>query len=173
VGGDLLVYGQATLQAPDRDKIGNNPKPIFKVFKKKGYLLCDNILSKIISKKEAGEIVMWKTRKIGSQKILYVAQKGELFSHGETPKQASHDLRYKITDRDTTFCKGWTLDSVQPIADIIRAYRAITGACETGTRMWCEGKDIPEKLSIKAAIEKTAGAYQADVFAKFFKAEAK
>ena len=54
-------------------KYGNKPFPIFKVFEKKGYLLADNILSKIISKKKSGKIVFWKTRKIGSQKILYVA----------------------------------------------------------------------------------------------------
>src|SRR3990167_3389297 len=93
VGGDLLVYGKAQLTAPN--KTWHNPKPIFKVFEKKGYLLADKILSKIISKKKSGQIISWKTRRIGSQKILYAAQRGKVFSHGETPKQAAHDLDRK------------------------------------------------------------------------------
>jgi hypothetical protein len=144
-------------------------KSIHEKYKNKGYLFCDDILSKIISKKKSGKIVLWKTRKIGSRKILYVAQKGDMFSHGETIKQASHDLRYKLTDRDTTRYKGWTLDSIHSQADIIGAYRAITGACETGTKMFCQGKDLPEKMSVKKAIELTKGQYRAEQFAGFFK----
>ena len=164
VGGYLRVYGSAQLP----QNITHNPRPIFKVFKKSGYLLADNILSKIISKRKLGHIVFWKTRKIGSHKILYVAQKGNVFSHGETLAKASNDLRYKLIDRDTSRYKEWMLDSVHPIADIIGAYRAITGACEAGTKGFCEGKDIPAKMSVKQAIDKTKGAWGAEKFKEFF-----
>ena len=118
-----------------------------------------------------GKIIVYKTRKIGNKdKIIYVVQKGDIYSHGETVEQAIHGLRYKLDgNRDTTKYKVWTLESVHPIADIIGAYRAITGACETGTKMFCEGKDIPEKMSIKKAIELTNGAYKSKEFAAFFK----
>ena len=141
-----------------------------KKYESKGFLFCDNILSKIVSKHKAGKITMWKTKAIGnSKKIIYVAQKGEIYSHGETPKQASHDLRYKLVDRDTTKYKGWTLESIHDQASIIGAYRCITGACETGTKMFCDGKELPAKLSIKKAIELTKGAYRSAEFAAFFK----
>ena len=150
-------------------KYGNKPKPIHAAFAKHGYLFADNILSKIISKNKMGKIVVYKTKKIGNRdKIIYVVQKGDIFSHGEKVKQAVHDLRYKLSDRDTTKYAKWTLESVHPIADIIGAYRAITGACETGTKQFCEGKDIPERMSVKAAIEKTKGAYKAEQFEAFF-----
>jgi hypothetical protein len=72
-------------------------------------------------------------------------------------------------DRDTTKYKDWTLASEHTQEDIIGAYRAITGACETGTKMFCQGKELPAKLSIKKAIEITAGAYRSKEFAAFFK----
>jgi hypothetical protein len=92
-----------------------------------------------------------------------------MFSHGETVKQAVHDLRYKMESRDTTKYKGWTVESIHDIARIIGCYRAITGACESGTKMFCEGKELPEKMSIKQAIEKTKGAYKSEMFKAFFK----
>jgi hypothetical protein len=145
-------------------------KAVHNKYLNKGYLLADNILSRIISKKKSGKIVIYRTRKIGSSdKIIFVAQKGELFSHGETVKQAIHDLRYKLDgNRDTTKYKGWTLDSCHSVADLIGAYRVITGACETGAKMFCESKDLPEKMTVKLAIELTKGAYQAGKFAEFF-----
>ena len=173
----LSVYGTLTAPLLKKERGGVSVEmlrarivvKLQRKYESKGFLFCDNILSKIVSKRRAGKIVMWKTRAIGnSSKIIYVAQKGEVYSHGETPKQASHDLRYKITDRDTSKYKGWTLDSVHLIEDVIGAYRCITGACETGTKMFCEGKDIPAKMSVNAAIAATKGAWGADKFADFF-----
>jgi hypothetical protein len=102
-------------------------------------------------------------------KTIFVVQKGEIFSHGETVKQAVHDLRYKLSDRDTTKYKDWTIDTIKPLEQVIASYMCITGACSTGTKMFCEGKTLPEKLSIKKAIELTKGAYRSEQFANFFK----
>ena len=192
VGGDLYVYGTAQLTALTEvggylrvdgtahmdEKCESNIGPsvrkriltkLGESFRRKGYLFADNILSRIVSKRKAGEIVVYKTTKIGNRdKVIYVVQRGEVYSHGETVKQAIHDLRYKLSDRDTTFCAKWTLTSIHPIADIIRSYRCITGACETGTKGFCEGKELPAKLSTKAAIKATEGQYGAREFAKFF-----
>ena len=180
IGGYCHINSSATLKADALTKVGgtvtgdiknnitHNPPPIRRVFEEEGFLLCDGLITKIISKRKAGEIVLWTTQKLGLNKTVYVAQKGELFSHGETVKQAVHDLRYKITDRDTSKYKGWTLDSVHLIEDVIGAYRCITGACETGTKMFCEGKDIPAKMSVNAAIAATKGAWGADKFEQFF-----
>lgn len=139
-------------------------------FAKHGYLFADNILSRIISKRKQGKISVFKTSKIGNRKsIVYVVQSREVFSHGETVKQAIHDLRYKLDgNRDTSRYAKWKLDSVHPIADLIAAYRCITGACETGTRQWCEGKTLPAKVSVKVAIRLTREAYRGRVFAAFF-----
>ena len=147
-------------------KEGKDMSPAFNAA---GYLFADNILSRIVNKRKSGQCVIYKTTPIGrSKNIIYVARRGDTFSHGETVKKAIHDLRYKMSSRDTSQYKGWTLDSVHPIADVIGAYRAITGACETGTKQFCEGKKLPVKLSIKEAIELTKGAYASEKFTGFF-----
>ena len=179
VGGDVRAYNGSKLDLKKDYKKEIGPivsqkvkAKIQKSFEKKKYLFCDNILTKIISKRKVGQVVFWKTKKIGSDKIVYVAQRGESYSHGETTKQASHDLRYKIAgNRDMSVYKKWTLETVKPLAEMIQAYRVITGACETGTKQWCEGKKLPPKLSVKVAIRATRGAYQAGKFAEFFKGE--
>ena len=171
VGGYVDVSGKAEM--PPREKIGKNPKgvrPIRETFAKKGYLLADGILTRIISKRKQGQITIYKTSKIGNRrKVLYVVQRGQLFAHGETIKKAAHDLRYKLTDRDTEKYKKWSLDSVHPIEDMIHAYRAITGACEAGTKGFCEGRKLPARLSVKVAIRATKGSWGAEKFAGFFK----
>ena len=175
VGGYPSIYGEAEI--PDRKKIGNKPKtvtPIREAFAKKGYIFADNILSKIISKKKNGKITTYKANRIGNKsKIVYIIQSGEVFSHGDTLKQAIHDFRYKISDRDTSKYDKWSLESEHSIADMIRAYRVITGACETGTKGWCENKKLPAKISVKLAIRLTKGAWAGNKFEKFFNKEAK
>ena len=175
----LSVYG--TLTAPlleeKRGRISFNDlrariiKSLHDKYMSKGYLLADNIISRIVSKRESGQITIYKTTRIGNRrKVLYVVQRGEIFSHGETVKQAVHDLRYKLDgNRDTSEYKKWTLDTVKHVSELIQAYRVITGACETGTRQWCEGKKLPAKVSVKVAIRLTRKAYAGTKFAAFFK----
>jgi len=172
IGGDCSLSASASLKADALIKGKKvDTKPIVrKAFYKHGYLFADGILSNIVSKRKAENVVIWKTTKIGSDKVVYVVQRGEIFSHGETVKQASHDLHYKLDgNRDTSEYKKWTLTTVKPIAELIQAYRVITGSCETGTKQWCEGKNLPAKASVKVAIRLTRGAYQAGKFAEFFK----
>jgi hypothetical protein len=167
VGGYVWADNGGKIDLPK--KVGNNPRPISEKFASKGYMFADNILSRIVSKRKSGKVIIHKTICIGNRcKVLYVAQRGNLYAHGATPKKAAHDLRYKLSDRDTTKYAKWTLDSVHPIADMIAAYRAITGACEAGTKSWCEGKTLPEKVSVKVAIRLTRGAYGGEKFKAFF-----
>jgi hypothetical protein len=178
VGGYVRAYNGSKIKLADNHKsnMGDSLRSrilskVMASFKRKGYLFADNILARIISKRKQGAVTVYKTSKIGNhKKIVYVVQRGDVFSHGETVKQAIHDLRYKLdNNRDTTKYKKWTLDSVHPIADMIQAYRAITGACETGTKQWCYGKKLPSKVSVKVAIRITREAYGGKKFAEFFK----
>ena len=51
---------------------------------------------------------------------------------------------------------------------MIRMYRAITGACEAGTKYFCENNKLPQKCTIRKAIELTQGQYGNESFRKFF-----
>ena len=104
----------------------------------------------------------------GKTQVSYLVTDGESFSHGETLAKAREGLIYKLGSRDTTEFKAWTLDKEVTKRDGIRAYRAITGACELGVRAWMESKSVPEKLTVGEIVKLTRGAYSSDVFEKFF-----
>ena len=133
-------------------------------FNQSGHSFADNILSKIISKR--GNV----TRVVvcGKTKISYLVQDGDSWSHGKTLKEARESLIYKLSSRDTTEFKKWKLTDEVSKRDAIRAYRAITGACESGVRGWVESREIPEKLTIEKVIQMTEGSYGNDKLKEFF-----
>jgi len=141
---------------------------LHKMFLKKGFVFSDGILQHLISKKKKGDFVIYKTRKIGSENINYVVQRGETFSHGETIKQAMDDLKYKISNRDCSEYKKWQMADVKTKEELIQAYRKISGACETGVKNFLSGKDLPEKMTIIEALGIVGGNYGAEIFLDFF-----
>ena len=100
--------------------------------------------------------------------MSYLVTYREAFSHGKTLAEARDGLLFKIGSRDTSEFKGWTMDREVSKRDAIRAYRAITGACEQGTRNWMEQHEVPEALTVGGIIKLTSGAYGSDTFKKFF-----
>ncbi len=105
----------------------------------------------------------------GKTTTSYVVNDGHgNYSHGATVVEARRGLLYKLSSRDTSEFKGWKLDKQVTLAEAIRAYRSITGACEGGVRNFCEGKTLAKKFTVKEAIALTAGQYGDKVFAEFF-----
>ena len=83
-------------------------------------------------------------------------------------------LIYKLADKDTTRFKAWTLESKVTISDAVQAYRAITGACEQGVRLFIERRGgVAKSLTVREIVEMTRGEYGAEVFKKFFTGETK
>jgi hypothetical protein len=134
-------------------------------FLRSGYSFADNILAKIIEQK--GKVAHIQI--CGKRDISYLVTDGKAYSHGATLNEARDGLLYKISSRDPSEFRSWTLNKVVSKRDAIRAYRVITGACEGGVREWMDGKEIPESLRVSEIIALTKGAYGSEVFAKFFK----
>ena len=174
VGGDLYVNSSATLDAPklvnknDKTAKATCEKALALSFKKKGLIKIDGILSWFKSKKRMTNLVVFRVQIVGKLKVSFVVQRGEQFSHGETVKAAVESLRYKLSDRDTTRFKKWTLKTKVKAEDAIQAYRAITGACEFGVRSFCESIKVPEKVTVGEVITLTKGKYGSEKFAAFF-----
>ena len=137
-------------------------------FMANGFLFADGILGKIIAKKEINGNIVYTLAVKGGQKQVYCVEKGDSFSHGDTVEDAIKSLRYKLSDRDTTRFKTWKLTDTVSAEDAIQAYRAITGACETGVKMFCESHNVPESLTVADAIKITSGRYNHQQFAEFF-----
>jgi hypothetical protein len=141
----------------------------FETWLSRGYVVADGIHSKLISKKKRGSIEVFKVQKdFLTDKESYVVKRGNQFSHGDTIEKAIADLRYKLSDRDTSRFKKWELDTKVSPEDAIQAYRVITGACEFGVRQFVEGKKIPKGLTVKKVIEMTQEQYGSAQFASFF-----
>src|SRR5690606_31720834 len=98
----------------------------------------------------------------------FLVRDGEYSAHGETLAEAMADLKYKRSSRDTSQFKSWKRDTEVSLDDAILAYRSITGACSAGVRGFCEGRELPERLTISRAIEETRGQYGHQEFKGFF-----
>jgi hypothetical protein len=138
-------------------------------FKKKGLIKVDGILSWVISKRKIAELIVFKVKVVGKLEVSFVVQRADQFSHGKTVKEATESLRYKLSDRDTSRFKKWTLKTKVNVEDAIQAYRTITGACEFGVKSFCESVKVPEKLTVTEIIKLTDGRYGNKQFAEFFK----
>ena len=128
-------------------------------------IIYDGILSEVISQK--GNI--YKVINYGETKETFIVKDGDIYSHGETLEQAKESLIYKISNRDTTPYESWQLTDTKTKEELIKAYRVITGACESGTKYFCENTNIPDKCTVKEAIELTKGQYNNEKFKEFFK----
>ncbi len=143
--------------------------PIRYIWRNNDYIKVDGIFTKIIS--ERGKVM--RVQRIARKEIEYLVTDGDgKWAHGATLKEAKESLIYKITSRDTSKYKEWTLDTTITHAEAIEAYRTITGACAFGTRHFCEtilGDKKKEKYTIAEVIELTKGQYGADSFESFFR----
>jgi hypothetical protein len=139
----------------------------FETYLERGYVKADGIMQKLVKRKKAGSVDVFEVANLGKPNS-FVIKKGDVFSHGKTLEDAKADLKYKISSRDTSEFKKWKLTDKKPVDDLIRAYRSITGACEFGTKQFCESNDLKPKYTIKEVIELTSGKYGNDVFKGFF-----
>lgn len=139
------------------------------LWRNKEYIKVDGIFTKIIS--ERGNVM--RVQRIAHREVEYLVTDGDgRWAHGATLKEAKESLIYKITSRDTSKYKEWSLDTTITHAEAIEAYRVITGACAMGTRHFCEtilGDKKKEKYTVAEVIELTKGQYGAESFKEFFK----
>ena len=138
------------------------------LWRNKEYIRVDGIFTKIIS--ERGNVM--RVQRIAHKAVEYLVTDGDgRWAHGATLKEAKESLIYKITSRDTTKYKSWSLETEISHAEAIEAYRTITGACAFGTRYFCEtilGDKKKDKYTVSEVIELTEGQYGADSFKAFF-----
>ncbi len=172
VGGTVKAWGNAKISLPKEYKYNDNNarhyalKFNFECFLKAGFLFADGILAKILEYKKN----VYKIQICGQTKISFCIEKDGIFSHGDTIKQAKESLIYKISNRDTSKYKNYTLDTIVTFEEAIQMYRCITGACEAGTKHFVENvlKVKKKKYTIKEVIELTKGQYNNALLIEFF-----
>jgi len=131
------------------------------------YIMADNILTEVISKK--GNV--YHVKKVGTNKIIYLVTDGNgKWSHGDTLKDAKEDLIFKVSNRTKDDYKSLKLTDSITFEDAITCYRVITGACSFGTKdfVLTRLKNRKEKYTIKEIIELTKNEYGNNTFKNFF-----
>jgi hypothetical protein len=134
--------------------------------KSKGeHVIIDGILSKVISRKAN----VLKVINHGQTEQSYIVFDGDIAAHGDTIKEARESLLYKIGEIDISEFEGAEIDEQRPLKDVIRMYRAITGACAAGTRYYIESLDkVKKHYTIAEVASMTTGQYGNDSFKQFF-----
>jgi len=180
VGGNVVACEGATLNLPesckkhdpDNDAKAKSLKNLSASFLLSGYLFADRILSKQISVKKLRGLTVHEVVICGKTTASYVIERDGVYSHGATIREAKESLIFKISDRDTSRFRSWTLDTEVSAADAVASYRAITGACEFGTREFCAGKDLERNYTVAEVIKMTTGKYGCEQYKGFFQRSA-
>jgi len=169
-----LVYKTSSRNRPEKYdptativEFENIVTPTFEQWLERGYVVADGIERKLVSKKKTGDVTIFKVSDFHG-KESFVVKRGGSFAHGETVKEAMNDLKFKISDRDTTRFKSWTLETIATQDEMIEAYRKITGACAAGVKGFLEQRKLPKKLTVLEVIGETQGCYGGSEFEKFF-----
>ena len=123
--------------------------------------LTDGIFSYVVSVK--GSV---KKLKNTNGELSYLVSDNEGNSaHGETIKDARDDLAFKLMSKDVTQFKNMPLKTTKTPQEWAKVYRAITGACQYGTKQFIESKDkLKETYTLKEILEQTSGAYGSERF---------
>ena len=167
VGGSLDASGDfSRVKTNDRENraVQTCRLALLSAFAAAGFSFADGILARIVSQRGPVSRVIV----CGKTEVSFVVTDGEVHSHGKTLKEARDGILYKIGNRDTSEFKAWTLDKIISKRDAIRAYRVITGACESGTRAWLEQRETPETITVGGVVELTKGAFGSEAFKVFF-----
>lgn len=131
------------------------------------YIRADGIITPIKSTRQVAGYTVYK----GLFKGYNVITDGEYYAHCGTIKDGIGVIEYKRRqDRVVQEYKSLTINSVVDRDYAIGMYRAITGACEQGTRTFVDslGDSIKDTYTIGEIIELTDGRYGSEKFKAFF-----
>ena len=126
----------------------------------------DGIISIVINKHKN----VYKVQNLGSNRESYIVQDGDIYSHGDTIKEAKDGLLYKISNRDTSKYNDFTKDTKVTLKEAIEMYRVIAGACEGGTRYFVENvlKKTKKNYTVQEVIDLTIGQHNHEKLVEFF-----
>ena len=121
--------------------------------------LSDNIFGRVLSNRSGVK----KIKTDGGSILFVVSDENGNTAHGKTIKEARADLIYKNVAK----FEGETPKSATG-AEWVGIYRAVTGACAAGVRMFVESKniDLTKSYKAKAVSKLVVGQYGADKFSE-------
>jgi hypothetical protein len=163
VGGDLDLNG-TQIESAKYKKLNANHMFEWKYGK---YIKADGLFREVI--KRRGNI--WYVKSVNKSDSHYLIRDDNgVLAHGKTLREARESLVYKISNTDKSEFEAMTLDSEVDFETAVKCYRAITGACEYGTRDFVDNR-MPKcewPIRIRDIIRITDGEYERNRFKDFF-----
>ena len=132
------------------------------------FIYADGILSIVKSTKEVNGVIIHNTNRVGYSDTEYIAEQDGVFAHAKTIELALIDLRFKQSNRDTSWLKDKKPSDELNFSDAVLAYRCVTGACSGGVEGFLNKHNKKEKYNISEIIELTKNEYGNESFAEFF-----
>ena len=169
VGGNLYIYSNAIEQFPNNVKIKCLRQICGNIGRMK-FELIDDIACTVLSTKSKDGLTLKRCRKsvfrdgglIGD--AFFVASNDKNNAHGKTMKEAIDELHFKEMSRDVKKYRGMALTTKKSPQDWGLIYRAITGACNYGTKMFMEERKLKKTYTLEEILKETQGAYGSDKF---------
>jgi len=168
VGGSLYLSGKLNAKTkPLPEDFGFHLSlKIEAKFNVRGFTIADGILARILSKRGNAK----KVQVIGKKEASWLASDGEgNNAHGRTLHEAAEELRFKTASRDIEQYRNMPLDTVNTPQEWAFIYRAITGACQSGTAHFMGQHELNDSYTLSEIIEKTRGAFGHDRFVEITK----
>ena len=144
---------------------------MFIPFYNAGYILADGILTKRISERKKGDVTIYRTQKLASDEIIYVAKQGGITAHAKTARKAVEELIFKDANRDVSQYQNMPLDTTHTPKDWAFIYRYITGSCKTGVEMFLQGKQLKKTYTLEEILRETKGQYRFKRFKEITRGE--
>jgi hypothetical protein len=135
-----------------------------------GFLKADGRFSRVIAKHALTDGNVWKLDSVKGGEEHYLLEVNGFCAHGKTVQEARDSLVFKVGSRDLTRFADTTTETVLSFAQAVDLYRAVTGACEEGTREFVRrrGVDISQDISVSRMLEITQDEYGHTTFKDFF-----
>jgi len=114
----------------------------------------DGIFTRVISSRSGVKKV-----KDDSGAIMYIVSSGEFNAHGGTIKEAREALLFKTADRDVSAYRNMSMDTVKTPMEWAVVYHVVSGACETGCKMFMSRQTLKDEYTLAEIIEATKGQY--------------
>ena len=86
-------------------------------------------------------------------------------AHGETIQEATEELMFKDGARDVEQYRDMPLETVKTPSEWALIYRAVTGACQFGTREFIKSKGaMKDSYTLADILHETRGAFGHETF---------
>jgi len=107
--------------------------------------IIDGIATVVRKKRKLGEFQIYQGKIFNNNEKCFVAERGEVFAHAQTSKQAVEDANFKYLSHNYDI--SYVTEEINKTKTMsVSQFRLITGACKMGCDNFLKNKNIQETI---------------------------